>query len=67
MFKLYKYLFLFFYINLYITFKTTIFNNFIHHIPFLKVRVIGFEPMILVPKTKALPLGYTHNFEDKGI
>ena len=27
--------------------------------------VIGFEPMIMVPKTNALPLGYTPNFQIK--
>jgi|JI91814CRNA_FD_contig_101_241921_length_1442_multi_4_in_0_out_0_1 hypothetical protein len=27
--------------------------------------VIGFEPMIMVPKTNALPLGYTPKFKNQ--
>ena len=30
-----------------------------------EVGVIGFEPMVVVSKTSALPLGYTPNFKNK--
>ena len=37
------------------------------HLLFLIFGVIGFEPMIMVPKTNALPLGYTPKISNSNI